>query len=101
MRKRILCSVVATMLVAPFAYSDDDACQMQVCLSTSDMKAGGIGCNDAMKKFFKIKYKKHGYVDIPKTMKKRREKLESCEGAEAGDTEQIMARYGAIIDPKI
>ena len=76
---------------------DDDACGMVICLSTPDKNMGGVACAMAVKQFVKIKAKTAGVIDPIKTIKKRHDKLSSCKGARASDTELIMAQYGLLM----
>lgn len=76
------------------------ACGMQICLSTDNLKNGGLPCVMSIKEFKKIKkYRKHAGVkvlDIPGTLKRRTDKLNSCEGSRKSDTAQIMSQYGLL-----
>lgn len=83
---------LAAIVLAPTA-SANPACSMVICLSSSE---GGEACQAAKKQFFKIFVKKHGKIKVGKTIKKRREKLEECEGSQASDRARIIARYGAV-----
>lgn len=93
-----LAHITFTLLIAsPLVYAEDDtnpACAMVVCLSAS---GGGTACQTAKDDFFDIVVKKHGEIKIDRTIKKRHDKLDSCEGSQASDTARIIARYGAII----
>lgn len=89
-------------IAAPPGHAAEEAnpaCGMTICLSTDNLQAGGVACAMSLKEFFKIKVKKAGVVNVPKTIRKREKKLKSCEGARSSDIAQIMARYGALIDP--
>lgn len=84
---------VAPAAPAAPAASANPACAMVICLSAD---GGGVACQAAKKQFFKIVVKKHGKIKVGRTLKKRREKLESCQGSQASDRARIMARYGTV-----
>lgn len=79
---------------------NNSACAMVICL----MGDASSACSEAKKAFFKIvKYKNKTFggkvPDIAKTIKKRREKLESCDGSRKNERDIIIAKYGAVINP--
>lgn len=94
--KIVFIAAITTLLTNTAIANDDTnpACAMVICLSAT---GGGEACQDAKDQFFDIVVKKHGKIKIGRTIAKRKDKLNSCDGAETSDVERIIARYGAII----
>jgi len=99
MIKHTAMAIFISTVLSLHAYADDKACAIVVCLSTDNIKAGGLPCQTAKKDFFKIVSKRHGVIDVGKTIKKRTTRVEACEGARPADTARVIARYGHIINP--
>ena len=104
-KKLLLCTAMCTSTVAlaeQATNDDNNSCKMILCLQEEAFRESEITkqCIDAQKNFFRIIKKKHGKISIPRTVNKRRDHLEQCEGARDKDIVRIIEIWGHVIDPR-
>ena len=95
--------ILLIFFTCTIAHSDESAnpaCGMMICLSTDNLKRGGLPCVMMVKEWKKIK-KYHSVagvrvLDVPRSLKYRRDRLNSCRGGRRIDVEMIMAQYGML-----
>ena len=74
---------------------DSDACEIIMCMSTSNRKAPHQ-CVGGVKKFFSIRKTKHGHYSAERTANARRDKLKQCDVASKMDIEKVISVYGGL-----